>query len=276
MSEQPKERLSALMDDEVSDFELRSLIKQATDNEQLSEQWQRFHLASSVLKQEPLAKGDISSSVMAALADEPAYDSPQQPVVQQKGFASSFIKPLMSMAVAASVTAVVILGGQNFGIGIQDTNTVAQAPLQSKIQPAFNASQGFMRAQYGNSPVISQSQSEADVIRLNQNLNSYINQHKSLLQSQTIDLSPGWMPEGFTKVKSALAPGADMAVFSNGKSSFTLGVERVGNGAVPEGATQVGDMVAVGKRVDGHFVTIVGDLPLMVADRIVNSIEKIQ
>ena len=119
MSEQPKEALSALMDNEVGDFELRSLLKQSADNNELSGQWQRYHVASSLLKNEQLGSGDISAAVMDAIDAEPALkmdavDTPANDGISGK----SFFKPLISMAVAASVTAVVILGGQNFGINI--------------------------------------------------------------------------------------------------------------------------------------------------------------
>ncbi|MDX2423363.1 MAG: MucB/RseB C-terminal domain-containing protein [Amphritea sp.] len=282
MSEQPKEALSALMDNEVGDFELRSLLKQSAENKELPEQWQRYHVASSLLKNEQLSNGDISAAVMQAVDLEPALEKASVDTAEKEGlFRKSFFKPLMSMAVAASVTAVVILGGQNFGLNSQSTvdASLAQAPQPATTigQSSFAASSNLMRAQFGAPAIAHQTESNNDnIIRFNAGLNSYIQQHNVLRQGQLVSSTPGWIPDGYSAVKNAMAPGAELTVFSNGVNSFTLSIERTGNSAVPEGATQMGDMVAVGKKVDQFFVTVVGDVPLMVADRVANSIEKVQ
>ncbi|SEQ63030.1 MucB/RseB-like protein with C-terminal domain [Amphritea atlantica] len=283
MSEQPKEALSALMDNEVGDFELRSLLKQSADNKELCGQWQRYHLASSLLKNEQLGAGDISAAVMDAVESEPTFskttaDSPVNTGISGK----SFFKPLISMAVAASVTAVVILGGQNFAVNstspVDSGLAQAPAPSTATVKPSFAPSRDLMRAQFGAPRISHQSgNSDDNIIRFNAGLNSYIRQHNVLREGKLVSSSPGWIPEGYTPVKNAMAPGAELTVFSNGVNSFTLSIERTGDATVPEGATQLGNMVAVGKKVDDQFfVTVVGDVPLMVADRVVNSIEKIQ
>ncbi|WP_432470782.1 MucB/RseB C-terminal domain-containing protein [Amphritea sp. HPY] len=275
MSEQPKETLSALMDNEASDFELRRVLKQIAEDDCLGDSWRRYHITRSALKQEGLnQKLDISASVMSALEQEAplavvSADEKLRPVDKAKSY---FLKPLASMAVAASVTAMVILGGQNFGLGQSETGSSLTAQTSAFQLPALAAPRDFMQAQFGarQSPVIEQV--EPDIIRLNQGLNSYIDQHQLLLSRESVSASPGWLPEGFEKVQSAVAPGTDLTVFSNGKHSFTVCVERTGSQAVPEGATQIGDMVAVGKRTDNLFITVVGDLPLMMADRIASSV----
>ncbi|WP_417224970.1 MucB/RseB C-terminal domain-containing protein [Amphritea sp.] len=282
MSEQPKEALSALMDNEVGDFELRSLLKQSAENPALSQQWQRYHVASSLLKNEQLGRGDISAAVMQAIDAEPVFEKVAADVAEKQGLSKkSFFKPLMSMAVAASVTAVVILGGQNFGLNSPATvdASLAQAPqpATSMGQTSLVPSRNLMRAQFGAPAIAHQANSDNDnIIRFNAGLNSYIQQHNVLRQGQLVSSTPGWIPDGYSAVKNAMAPGAELTVFSNGVNSFTLSIERTGSSAVPEGATQMGDMVAVGKKVDQFFVTVVGDVPLMVADRVANSIEKIQ
>lgn len=282
MSEQPREALSALMDNEVGDFELRSLLKQSAGSDELSGQWQRYHVASSVLKQEQVATGDISASVMAALEDEPllSVTSSESAPLKKTKSGVSFWKPLASMAVAASVTAVVILGGQNFGLGQSAAMApdLAQAPAPERAfsQPGFTVPRDFMQAQFGAPRIPQEADKNEDIIRLNSGLNDYINQHNVLSNSALVSSNPGWLPEGFTPVKNALAPGAELTVFSNGEHSFTLSIERIGNAAVPEGATQMGDMVAIGKKMDKFFVTVVGDVPLVVADRVASSVRNIQ
>jgi len=91
MSEQPKEALSALMDNEVGDFELRSLLKQSAENKELPEQWQRYHVASSLLKNEQLSSGDISAAVMQAVDLEPALEKASVDIAEKEGlFRKSF------------------------------------------------------------------------------------------------------------------------------------------------------------------------------------------
>ncbi|WP_299194505.1 MucB/RseB C-terminal domain-containing protein [uncultured Amphritea sp.] len=282
MSEQPKEALSALMDNEVGDFELRSLLKQSADNKELSGQWRRYHVASSLLKNEQLGAGDISASIMNAIDAEPAFEVSSANAAEKTGpSGKSFFKPLISMAVAASVTAIVILGGQNFTLNPQQSvdTGLAQAPqpATTNVQPSFAPSRDLMRAQFGAPRISHQSDNGNDnIIRFNAGLNSYIRQHNVLRQGKLVSSTPGWIPEGYSAVKNAMAPGAELTVFSNGVNSFTLSIERTEDAAVPEGATQMGNMVAIGKKVDQFFVTVVGDVPLMVADRVANSIEKIQ
>ena len=60
-----EETLSALMDGEVDDLELRRLLKQLPGHAQRQEllaRWQRYHIASSVLHGEPLPAGNASLS----------------------------------------------------------------------------------------------------------------------------------------------------------------------------------------------------------------------
>lgn len=273
MSQQPKEMLSALMDNEGSDFELRRVLEQATDDKQMTERWRRYHIASSALKQESCTTGDISAAVMAALDDEPAYQqAPVQETRRDERGRAGFFKPLVSMAVAASVTAMVILGGQNFGVGVSTTDNTVATAVPGYSLPALTAPTDFMRAQFGRPATQPDAGQEADIIRLNTGLNSYIRQHQVLTTTDLVSSNPGWIPEGYAPVKSAVAPGTDITVFSNGTNAFTVSIERTGNAQVPEGATQIGDMVAVGKRHDQLFITVVGDVPLLVADRVVNSL----
>lgn len=277
MSEQPKETLSALMDNESSDFELRRVLERMAGDEELGQRWRRYHITRSVLKQDEVGSAvDISTQVMAVIDREAPLAAMEEPEPQHKraNFRRAILKPFASMAVAASVTAIVILGAQQSGVGQADVVPVSTAQTSAFVLPAVTPTQNFMQAQFGRNTASVLPRSEPDIIRLNQGLDQYILQHQTLLTRQSPSANPGWLPEGYQRVQNAVAPGADLTVFSNGKNAFTVCVEPVGNQVVPEGATQVGDMVAVGKRVDNRFITVVGDVPLMVADRIASSLTK--
>ena len=276
MSDHQQETISALMDNEVSELELRSLLKRLPEDQKSGEKWQRYHLASSVLKQDesPVVM-DISSSVMAALDDEPTYtmkpgeDSSRTRTI---GWREYLLKPVASMAMAASVTAVVILGAQQYGAAPADEGLAQSTPNTGFILPNTPVSADVLPAQYGDRTATT-AEGEPDVIRLNQSLTKYIKQHETLVAADASSWQPGWVPEGYSPVKNGRTSTAEVAVFSNGKNAFTVCVEELKQQASLEGVTRVGDVVAVGKAQDDRFITVVGDVPLTVADRIANSVK---
>ncbi len=275
MSDHQQETISALMDNEVSELELRSLLKRLPEDQQSGEQWQRYHLASSVLKQDesPVVM-DISSSVMAALDDEPTYAmTPGADVSATRtiGWREYLLKPMASMAMAASVTAVVILGAQQYNTDAVDSGLAQSTPNTGFILPSATSSD-VLPAQYGDSTA-NATEGEPDVIRLNQSLTKYIKQHETLVAADASSWQPKWVPEGYSPVKNGRTSTAEVAVFSNGKNAFTVCVEELNQQASLEGVTRVGDVVAVGKAQDDRFITVVGDVPLTVADRIANSVK---
>lgn len=97
------ESLSALMDNEADDLELRRLLKEAPQNEALTDTWRRYNLVRSVLQHEEVTPVSSASTarLFAALAQEQAYAAPAS---------KSEAKPLRKlwqgvgrMAIAASV-----------------------------------------------------------------------------------------------------------------------------------------------------------------------------
>ena len=95
------ESLSALLDDETSELELRRILA-AADDAELRSTWSRYQVARAVMHKELIVPQlDLGASVSAALAAEPAYAA--RP-------ARSFWQGFGRVAVAASVT-VAVLGG---------------------------------------------------------------------------------------------------------------------------------------------------------------------
>ncbi len=100
MSKDIRESVSALMDGEASELELRRLLQ--ADSEEVSVTWSRFHAQRSALHGEPKFSGmDVSGAVRAALAGE-------EPL--QRGMSLDWRKPLGGFAIAASVAALVVFG----------------------------------------------------------------------------------------------------------------------------------------------------------------------
>ena len=114
MSEQLRESLSALMDDEASELELQRLLKQVGDDPDLRSTWVRYNAVRSAMSGQQVShlQLDISSRVRDAI------DSTQS---ESRSLRERFFRPVASFAVAASVAATVVIGGQQLSqIGAED------------------------------------------------------------------------------------------------------------------------------------------------------------
>jgi sigma-E factor negative regulatory protein RseA len=106
MSEKMRESLSALMDGESNELELQRVLSALDKDASLKKTWQRYHAVRAVVSENTHGdfSMDISSRVTEAIALEGERHSP--------GAVTRMLKPLASFAVAASVAAVVVVGGQ--------------------------------------------------------------------------------------------------------------------------------------------------------------------
>lgn len=285
MKEQAAENLSTLMDGEASEFELRRSLEQVEQSPEMGERWRRYHVARSAMRGEPVNTADIdlSAGIMAALEDEPTYSLPQQddestaePVVQERRKESRTLwKPMASMAMAASVTAMVILGVQNLNNDTAESLALNQPEYSLPANTA--ASEDLLRAQFGSRTASVATESGGDVIRLSQGLERYIEQHRYMLSSTAPQWQADWLPDGFQSVRHEVTPGGgEMMMFSDGSKAVSVCVEQFGRQSVPEGVAQAEGMIAVGKRQGEKFVTVVGDVPLMMAERIAASVTTVK
>lgn len=120
------EALSALVDGEVQELELRRLLRDLEGDdvvaEQLSAKWYRYHLASSAMHGDRVIDApDFAARVSAAIDSEPAHATST----------GGWKRALGSFAVAASVTVAVVLGGQQLaGVNPDQASEIARvAPL---------------------------------------------------------------------------------------------------------------------------------------------------
>lgn len=94
-----QETLSAVMDNEADELELRRVLAACGEDAELRSTWSRYQLARSVMHREPtLPKLDIAAAVSAALADEAAPPKAEKGPWRMVG----------RLAVAASVTLAVL------------------------------------------------------------------------------------------------------------------------------------------------------------------------
>lgn len=142
-TEANRESLSALLDDEANDMDIARVLK-AVDDPELRADWVRQQQIRSMLRGEaPVAANiDVSAGVRAALEER----APRRR------------NPLVSLAVAASVTMAVVFGGQQY-LGSQAPTPIGQLPggvVAVQGASAMQASYGMQRneAQPSRSPAV--------------------------------------------------------------------------------------------------------------------------
>jgi sigma-E factor negative regulatory protein RseA len=129
-SEQPNlcESLSALVDGETSEWELKRVLAELDKDDNLRKEWHLHQLGSASLDKSALSGIDLSSRISAALESESKPD--------QKIF---FFKPFSQLAVAASVAVLALVGIQQLPLytdveGLQTESQVV-ADQSTSYQP---------------------------------------------------------------------------------------------------------------------------------------------
>lgn len=157
MSERLRESVSALMDGEADELELRRLLADSeSEADAIDKTWARYHMIQDVLHgaEQDLSfqQLDISSQVRAAISNEPLLAKAEKPV-------SSWLKPVAGFAVAASVAMAVVVGVQQINPVNPGVNSaVNSAPvLASRVYPvqgsSLQASESTAAVTYQNSPL---------------------------------------------------------------------------------------------------------------------------
>lgn len=118
-----RELLSALMDGETSEHELRQALRAVADDAALAQRWQRYHMAQSALRGEAggFAHIDLRAVVAGRLdesADMYAAGGPGAPGKASVWRQASWLKPLASVAVAASMAVVTVFAWQALRPGV--------------------------------------------------------------------------------------------------------------------------------------------------------------
>lgn len=273
-----KEGLSALMDGQANDFETRRLLQQVGEDEELGQTWRRYQLVRSVLRGETLGqcRDDLSARLAVSLEAEPPLQASIETKPVKTYAISGVWRSVASMAVAASVTAVIILGANNFGTS-NSVPVTSQASSSTHLAPSVPISNDLVRTQFGDMARVTQPATpSSDVIRLSQGLKSYIDQHHQLLNMGQPKWQTAWIPDGYEPVRHDMLPHGEVMMYSNGNGAFSVTVEPGRYQRSTEGVVQADGVVAVGRRQGDSFVTVVGDIPLMIADRIASNVRLIR
>jgi sigma-E factor negative regulatory protein RseA len=140
MNERNKESLSALMDGEADELEIRRVLNQLDKDDELRDHWKNYHLMGSLMRDESFDSLDLTRGINQILDGELAANGAADintPQLQRESHVqksrSAWYKPLTSVAVAASVTLAVLLGVNSIepdkGLGLADNRAnTSQAP----------------------------------------------------------------------------------------------------------------------------------------------------
>lgn len=174
------ESLSAVMDNEADELELRRVLA-ASENAELRTTWSRYQVARAAMHKELLEpRMDIAAAVSAALADEP------RPTQALRGP----WRAIGRIAVAASVT-VAVLAGVRF---YNEEGPAAAQLAERSAQPTLSVPQvqnsavlaGYSEGAVQATPIVA---SQAQSSWHEQRLPSYLRQH-----AQQTGLSDGPLP----------------------------------------------------------------------------------
>jgi sigma-E factor negative regulatory protein RseA len=139
MTEKYAEKISMLMDDELQGQEASNLIDGIKHDEWLRQCWERYHLVSDALKNNlpTLVKHDLAARLSKALDAEQTYRIiPHRP---QNSTATTYFKPVMGLALAASVAVVAFLLAPWEGTTMAPIIPQQQAAMTASIPQLGNA-----------------------------------------------------------------------------------------------------------------------------------------
>ncbi len=132
MSDKAEERLSALMDDELVDFEQD--LDYLEESDSLKQRWMRYHLIRDVVSGHVpdtlVPDFDLAARITAALEHEPTILAPRRFQPRQ------LMKQAAGLAIAATVSAIAIISIQNPPTGV---TPLATADRQGRNLIAFNS-----------------------------------------------------------------------------------------------------------------------------------------
>lgn len=180
MTERMRESISALLDDEANELELERVLSQIADDEELRQSWVRYNAVRASIGGQHVAQinVDISHRVRSAIAAE------QGDVVgpgATRSLKERLMRPVASFAVAASVAATVVIGGQQLaqigGSSYGDDQALAAAASPVGLVNSFGASS--VQASYGTQaiPVLQPATRTAYQELARQRMNRYIQEH---------------------------------------------------------------------------------------------------
>ncbi|MDJ0806004.1 MAG: sigma-E factor negative regulatory protein [Gammaproteobacteria bacterium] len=141
MTEQERQRLSALLDAELPHAEIRGEIRKLSLSDSSRGSWQRYHLIGDAMRQElgPVVDANLANRISKQLEGEPVVLAP----AAIKRSANRWFKPAAGMAIAASVAMLVItVAPRVVNIESADQPTIPMANVEPPAERVYVAEDG--------------------------------------------------------------------------------------------------------------------------------------
>lgn len=301
-----KESLSALIDNEANELEVRQVLDRLKDDESIKKTAFHYQLIGDVIRKKAntFVGVDLSSAISDEIAKEPSVKAVKGDA-RQRQYLGSF-------AMAASVTLAVVVGVQFWSN--QPSNQQDIASTQGTPQPLIDndsiwvADSGAIGAlnDYSEVPSYGVEQKELLSDPLNrtkasadrmarERFDAYMMQHieqKSLYIAHptmsdnaiktSLTWTLGWVPDGFSRksyreiVSPVSQKPVDSVLYSNDLAAFSVLVEEEMTRIMSQYSEQYGATAAasmVFRNGDAYYnVTVIGNIPLDTAERIMVSI----
>lgn len=203
-----KELLSAFIDGEAADDALITELEQDTEAQ---ESWENYHLIGDVMRGEvPVAASrNIAESVAAALEAEPLHQrnteqvetlfAEAQPTPQQsRRYIPAWLTQIGQVAVAASVSLVVVLGVQQYGDGNATDLALEQFPVLQTVPLAGNVEPVSLTRE----SVASSQASEAQLLEHRRRINAMLQDYElqlRLMSAEAVEVEDGLKTESVTE-----------------------------------------------------------------------------
>lgn len=147
MSEKLKESLSAVIDGEADEFELRRVLDEVNRDDLLAGSWERYHVIGSVLRGERATVGlEMRERVWAELQAEPAEteaDTELAIVAPEASASGAGSRRWTPIAVAATVALAVVVGFMGYsGLETAEPSTplaAVEEPVNAQQQALYDA-----------------------------------------------------------------------------------------------------------------------------------------
>lgn len=135
------ESLSAMVDDEASELEMRRVLKNMDNNPEVLERWRRYHLIGSVMRKEHGVGAANPSSLVSSISNTLSMEAEKlverQNAPMTRGGQSALRDVLGKTAIAASFAATLVLGFNYVGkVDEAGERAIASTTANSSTLPA--------------------------------------------------------------------------------------------------------------------------------------------
>jgi len=181
MTERMRESLSALLDNEANELEMERVLKHVADDDSLRQTWVRYNLVRAVTAGQPGGYSNQHLGIDISAGVREAIGSSSWPGASRESLGRRLLRPLASVAVAASVAATVVIGGQQLAYTEATSFDPGQSVASSASPVGLLNSLGAtpVRASYGTQPmpVLQPATRTAYQELARQRMQTYIQEH---------------------------------------------------------------------------------------------------